>query len=112
MDTIDLRSDTVSHPTPTMRQAMAEANVGDDVFGDDPTVIELQDYAAQLLGKEAALFCASGTQGNVISVLTHFMGGSAVRVFFSVLTSTSNWRFSPSIRSLPSVVCSGFSFPG
>jgi threonine aldolase len=54
-----------------MRQAMANAEVGDDVFGDDPTVNALQDYAADLLGKEAALFCSSGTQGNVIAALTH-----------------------------------------
>ena len=63
MDVIDLRSDTVTHPTPAMRTAMANAIVGDDVFGDDPTVNALQDYAATLLGKEAALFVASGTQG-------------------------------------------------
>src|SRR3954471_7982412 len=71
MKTIDLRSDTVSHPTPGMREAMANAEVGDDVFGDDPTVNELQAYAADLLGKEDALFVTSGTQGNVVAVLTH-----------------------------------------
>lgn len=71
MDLIDLRSDTVSHPTPAMRHAMANAPVGDDVFGDDPTVNALQAYAAELLGKEAALFVSSGTQGNVIACLVH-----------------------------------------
>jgi threonine aldolase len=71
METIDLRSDTVSHPTPAMREAMANAPVGDDVFGDDPTVIQLESESAEMLGKEAGLFVTSGTQGNVISVLTH-----------------------------------------
>src|SRR5260221_6217117 len=71
METIDIRSDTVSHPAPGMREAMAQAPVGDDVYGEDPTVNALQEYAAELLGKEAALYCHSATQGNVISVLTH-----------------------------------------
>jgi threonine aldolase len=71
MDSIDLRSDTVSHPTPAMRKAMAEALVGDDVFDDDPTIHALQAYAADLLGKEAGLFVTSGTQGNLIACLTH-----------------------------------------
>ena len=80
MDVIDLRSDTVTHPTPKMRAAMANAMVGDDVFGDDPTVNALQDYAATLLGKEAALFVASGTQGNVIACLTHCQRGEELIV--------------------------------
>lgn len=71
MDKIDLRSDTVTWPTPKMRDAMANAVVGDDVFGDDPTVIQLEKEAAQLLGKEAALLVSSGTQGNLVSILTH-----------------------------------------
>lgn len=71
MKMIDLRSDTVSQPTPAMREAMANAEVGDDVFGDDPTVNELQAVAAEMFGKEAALFVASGTMGNLISVLSH-----------------------------------------
>ena len=71
MDMIDLRSDTVSHPTPEMREAMANAVVGDDVFGDDPTVNQLEADTAALLGKEAALFVTSGTQGNLIAILTH-----------------------------------------
>jgi len=64
MPTIDLRSDTVTKPTPAMREAMAAAEVGDDVFGEDPTVNQLQEKVAQLLGKDAALFVASGTMGN------------------------------------------------
>jgi len=65
---IDLRSDTVTRPTEAMRQAMAEAEVGDDVFGEDPTVDELEGYVATLLGKEAALYCPSGTMTNQIGV--------------------------------------------
>ncbi len=71
MKYIDLRSDTVSHPTPEMREAMANAEVGDDVYGDDPTVNRLQEEAAAMFGKEAGLFVASGTMGNLTSVLTH-----------------------------------------
>lgn len=74
MEWIDLRSDTVSHPTPAMREAMANAVVGDDVFGDDPTVIQLEADAAQLFGKEAGLFVTSGTQGNLLAVMTHCQG--------------------------------------
>ena len=71
MDFIDLRSDTVSHPTPEMRQAMANAELGDDVYGDDPTVNRLQELAAEKLGKEAGLFVTSGTMGNLVAVLAH-----------------------------------------
>lgn len=71
MDYIDLRSDTVSWPTPEMRDAMANAPVGDDVYGEDPTVNRLQQEAAAMLGKEAGLFVTSGTQGNIIAALTH-----------------------------------------
>ena len=71
MKIIDLRSDTVTHPTPAMREAMYRAEVGDDVFGDDPTVNRLEALAAEMLGKEAALFVASGTMGNLIALLTH-----------------------------------------
>jgi threonine aldolase len=71
MNAIDLRSDTVSHPTPEMREAMASAPVGDDVYGEDPTINALQEEAAAMLGKEAALFVASGTMGNLTSVLSH-----------------------------------------
>ena len=73
--TIDLRSDTVTRPTPAMRAAMAEAEVGDDVFDDDPTVHRLQDAAAELLGKEAALFVTSGTQANLTALLGHCQRG-------------------------------------
>ena len=65
---VDLRSDTVTRPTPEMRRAMAEAEVGDDVFGDDPTVNALQEYAADLLGKEAGLFVPTGSMGNQVSL--------------------------------------------
>ena len=68
---IDLRSDTVTHPTAAMRAAMAAAEVGDDVHGEDPTVNELQETTAALLGKEAALFVTSGTQGNLCGLLAH-----------------------------------------
>ena len=69
MRTIDLRSDTVTHPTPDMRRAMAEAEVGDDVLGDDPTVKRLEEMAAERMGKEAALYVSSGTMGNLLGVL-------------------------------------------
>ena len=75
---IDLRSDTVSHPTPEMRRAMASAEVGDDVFEDDPTVIELEERAADLLGKEAGLFVTSGTMGNLVSVMAHVPRGGEI----------------------------------
>ena len=75
MPTIDLRSDTVTKPTPEMRRAMAEAEVGDDVFGDDPTVIALEARAAELLGKEAGLFVTSGTQGNLVCQMAHLARG-------------------------------------
>lgn len=68
---IDLRSDTVTKPTEAMRRAMAEAEVGDDVYGEDPTVNRLEALVADMLGKEAALFVSSGTMGNLISVLSH-----------------------------------------
>jgi threonine aldolase len=78
MDFIDLRSDTVTHPTPEMRDAMAKAVVGDDVFGDDPTVNRLQETAAALTGKAAALFVASGTMGNLAGILAHCQRGDEV----------------------------------
>ncbi len=71
MKVIDLRSDTVTQPTPAMRRAMAEAPVGDDVYGEDPTVNHLEALVAELLGKEAALFVPSGTMGNLICLLVH-----------------------------------------
>jgi len=75
MSVIDLRSDTVTKPTPAMRRAMAEAEVGDDVFGDDPTVQALEERAASLLGKEAGLFVASGAMGNLVAQLAHLARG-------------------------------------
>jgi len=68
---IDLRSDTVTKPTLEMRQAMAGAEVGDDVYGEDPTVNRLQEQSAAILGKEEGLFVASGTMANLVAVLTH-----------------------------------------
>ena len=68
---IDLRSDTVTTPTPAMKKAMTAAKVGDDVYGSDPTVNELEAQAATKLGFEAALYAASGTQTNLIALLTH-----------------------------------------
>ena len=68
---IDLRSDTVTVPSPAMRQAMAEAEVGDDVFGEDPTVRQIEAIAAERTGKEAALYVSSGTMSNLVAVLSH-----------------------------------------
>jgi threonine aldolase len=76
--TIDLRSDTVTRPSLAMRAAMAAAEVGDDVFGEDPTVMHLQETVAALLGKEDALFVPSGTQGNQICIKTHTAPGDEV----------------------------------
>ncbi len=78
MNYIDLRSDTVTWPTDKMREAMAHAKVGDDVFRDDPTIIELEQYAANITGKEAALFVPSGVFGNQLAVFTHSQRGSEV----------------------------------
>ena len=80
MEYVDLRSDTVTKPTPEMREAMAEAEVGDDVYRDDPTVNQLEELAAQMLGKEAALFVPSGTMGNLIALLVHCQRGDEVIV--------------------------------
>ena len=75
MTVIDLRSDTVTRPTPAMREAKARAEVGDDVFGDDPSVNALQDRIAAMLGKEAALFVPSGTQSNLLAIMSHCARG-------------------------------------
>ena len=80
MEYIDLRSDTVTKPTPEMREAMAKAAVGDDVYGDDPTVNKLQEMAAGMLGKEDALFVPSGTMGNLLALLVHCQRGDEVIV--------------------------------
>ena len=78
MKVIDLRSDTITHPTPEMRKAMFEAEVGDDVYREDPTVNQLETMAAGIMGKEAALFTTSGTQSNLIAVLTHTNHGDEI----------------------------------
>jgi len=75
---IDLRSDTVTKPTKEMRRAMAEAEVGDDVYGEDPTVNLLQERAAEIFGKEAAIFCPTGSMGNQIAVKLHTKAGDEV----------------------------------
>jgi len=78
MQIIDLRSDTVTKPTPEMRQAMAQAPVGDDVYGEDPTVNRLQEMAAEMVGKETGLFIPSGTMGNLAAILAHCNRGDEV----------------------------------
>ena len=85
---IDLRSDTVTKPTPAMRKAMAEAEVGDDVYREDPTVRRLEERAAVLLGKEAALFVPTGTMGNQIAVKVWTRPGQEV-VLGSVVEARS-----------------------
>lgn len=75
---IDLRSDTITQPTPAMKQAMFDAKVGDDVFGEDPTVNALQQKAAEMFGMEAGLFCSSGTQTNQIAISVHTRPGDEV----------------------------------
>jgi threonine aldolase len=75
---IDLRSDTVTKPSPGMRRAMAEAEVGDDVFGDDPTVNRLQEKVAELLGKEAAIYVPSGSMANETAIRTHTEPGDEI----------------------------------
>ena len=77
-DRVDVRSDTVTQPTSGMRKVMESAKVGDDVLGDDPTVIELQNRVAKLFGKEAALFVASGTMSNAIALKTHTSPGDEI----------------------------------
>jgi threonine aldolase len=78
--TIDLRSDTVTQPTPRMREAMSRADVGDDVYEEDPTVNRLEELGAEILGKEASLFTASGTMSNLVAILTHCQRGDELIV--------------------------------
>ncbi|SJZ34615.1 low-specificity L-threonine aldolase [Anaerorhabdus furcosa] len=78
MKSVDFRSDTVTFPTQEMRNAMMNAKVGDDVYGDDPTVIELENLAAKMLGKEAGLFVSSGTMGNLLSIWAHTNRGEEI----------------------------------
>ena len=75
---IDLRSDTVTQPSPAMRRAMAEAVVGDDVYRDDPTVRKLEQRAAALMGKEAGLFVSSGTLGNLLALMSQTERGDEI----------------------------------
>ena len=89
MKQIDLRSDTVTRPTAAMRQAMAAAEVGDDVYGEDPTVNRLEQLAAEMLGTEAALFAASGTQTNLLALLSHCARGDE----YIVGQSAHTYRF-------------------
>jgi threonine aldolase len=95
---IDLRSDTVTQPTPEMRRAMAEAEVGDDVYGEDPTVNRLQDRAAQIFGRDAAIFVPTGTMGNQIAVKVHTHHGQEIvceeRAHFINLESATVAAFS------------------
>lgn len=106
MPPIDLRSDTVTVPTDEMRRAMAGAEVGDDVFGEDPTVNALEERAAELLGKEAGLFVTSGTQGNLVSLMAHLARGQeaiAGRQHHLVIDEAAGHAVvvGASIRSLP-----------
>ncbi|MCF6464390.1 low-specificity L-threonine aldolase [Clostridium sp. Cult2] len=78
MKYIDLRSDTVTQPTEEMRQAMFEAELGDDVYGDDPTINRLEELAAEMVGKEATLFVTSGTMGNQVAIMTHTQLGDEI----------------------------------
>jgi len=80
MGVIDLRSDTVTRPGPAMRQAMADAEVGDDVYGEDPTLNRLQERSAELMGKDAALFVPSGTMANQVSLRASTEPGDAIIV--------------------------------
>lgn len=89
MHIIDLRSDTVTQPTPEMRRAMAQAEVGDDVYGEDPTVNQLEELAAERMGKEAAMFVPSGTMGNLAAILTHCGRGDEVILGDQAHTFTS-----------------------
>ena len=88
--TIDLRSDTVTQPTQAMRAAMMAAPLGDDVFGDDPSVNALQDKVAALLGKEAALFMPTGTQSNLCALMSHCQRGDEYIV--GQMAHTYRWR--------------------
>ena len=116
---IDLRSDTVTQPSPAMRRAMAEAVVGDDVYRDDPTVRKLEQRAAALMGKEAGLFVSSGTLGNLLAlmsqtergdeiiagrhshIVTHEVGGAAqiAQVMVHPIDHPQDWIEADAIRN-------------
>ena len=95
-EVIDLRSDTVTKPDAPMLEAMCSAPLGDDVFGDDPTVTRLEELAAESLGKEAAIFVPSGTMGNSIAVGTHCSPGD--EVIFESLCHTYNFECAGAAR--------------
>ncbi|HUY78070.1 MAG TPA: low-specificity L-threonine aldolase [Ktedonobacterales bacterium] len=105
---IDLRSDTVTQPTPAMRTAMARAEVGDDVYGEDPTVNRLEELAAERVGKEAALYVPSGAMGNAIAVLTHCRRGDEIivgdrsHIFLYEVGGAARLNGSPS-RAIPNL---------
>ena len=125
---IDLRSDTVTLPPPQMRRAMYEAELGDDVYREDPTINRLQERTAALLGMEAALFVPSGTMGNLVAVLTHCrrgdeiilgdeshmfhyeVGGSSVLGYFmySVTFSRNQFGYGASIAVIILLLSAGF----
>ncbi len=114
MKVIDLRSDTITHPTPEMRKAIFEADVGDDVYGEDPTVNRLEAIAAEIMGKEAALFTTSGTQSNLIAVLTHtkhgdeiIVGDEAHMLWYELGSAAALGGVT--IRTLPNDSCGRFS---
>jgi len=107
LDTIDLRSDTVTRPTPAMREAMARADVGDDQYGEDPTTNLLQQRLAALLGKEAALFMPSGTMANQVAVMTLARPGDEVITAAKRMPVGTKWApppRTPACRSWKSAV--------
>jgi threonine aldolase len=105
---IDLRSDTVTQPTPAMREAMARAEVGDDVYGEDPTVNQLEELAADRLGKEAAVFVPAGTMGNAIAILVHcrrgdeVLAGDRAHIYLYEVGGAARLNGSP-IRAIPTL---------
>jgi threonine aldolase len=105
---IDLRSDTVTQPTPAMREAMARAEVGDDVYGEDPTVNRLEELAAERMGKEAAVFVPAGTMGNAIAILVHcrrgdeVLAGDRAHIFLYEVGGAARLNGSP-IRAIPTL---------
>jgi len=106
---IDLRSDTVTHPTPAMREAMYRAEVGDDVYGEDPTVNQLEELAAERMGKEAAVFVPAGTMGNAIAILVHCRRGDEVltgdraHIYLYEVGGAARLNGSP-IRAIPTLL--------
>jgi threonine aldolase len=105
---IDLRSDTVTQPTPAMREAMARAEVGDDVYGEDPTVNRLEQLAAERMGKEAAIFVPAGTMGNAIAILVHcrrgdeVLAGDRAHIYLYEVGGAARLNGSP-IRAIPTL---------